>query len=69
MNYANPFECCHKCVKPKRYPGCHDHCPERAKAKEEYDKLKAEEKRKNSIRNGIYFQRSANVAKAMKKHR
>ena len=33
-------ECCHHCVAPKRYPGCHDHCPEYLEVKK-----KLEEKR------------------------
>lgn len=29
----NPFECCHKCVAPKRHPGCGGSCEEYKKAK------------------------------------
>lgn len=38
MNY---FECCHKCVAPKRYPGCSGKCPEYAEARAKYDADKA----------------------------
>ena len=38
MNY---FECCHHCVPPKRYPGCHGKCKTYLKRKEEYDRLKS----------------------------
>ena len=41
MAKYNPFECCFKCTPPKRYPGCHDHCPEHAEAKVKFEARKA----------------------------
>lgn len=41
MNY---FECCHKCVPPKRYPGCSGTCPEYAEARAKFDADKAKNK-------------------------
>lgn len=31
------FECCHKCVAPKRHPGCHGHCQDYEDAKAVYE--------------------------------
>lgn len=42
-NPNNPFECCNKCA--ARHPGCHDKCEAYLKAK----KIKAEQKRKESL--------------------
>lgn len=38
------FECCKHCKAPKRYPGCHDRCPDYLKDKEEWNKLKEAER-------------------------
>jgi hypothetical protein len=41
------FEHCEKCVAPKRYPGCHDKCPDYEKDRKKYEARKAElDKRK-----------------------
>lgn len=40
MNY---FECCQRCVAPKRYPGCSGSCPEYKKARAKYDADKAKQ--------------------------
>lgn len=58
--------CCKGCVAPKRYPGCHDRCPEYLKQKAEYQERKAAYDKKKKISFGITAQRSAAVAKAMK---
>ena len=57
---------CKGCVAPKRYPGCHDHCPEYLKAKAEYEERKAVEDKQKSIRNGLYIQRETAIAKITK---
>lgn len=62
------FESCHKCVPPKRYPGCHDHCPYREKDLEEYKKHKDAEDQRLSVKHSIYKQRSDAVVKALRKH-
>ena len=43
MATINYFEACHYCKPPKRYPGCHDHCPDYLGPKAAYD-----EKRKQA---------------------
>lgn len=57
---------CKGCTAPKRYPGCHDHCPEYQKMKAEYEAKKAIADREKSISNGLYGQRSDALAKIMK---
>ena len=37
----NYFECCYKCVAPKRYPGCSGKCPEYVEARAKFDADKA----------------------------
>jgi hypothetical protein len=37
---------CKDCKPPKRYPGCHDHCPEYLAQKAEHDRLMAEDYKK-----------------------
>ena len=61
--------CCHYCVAPKRYPGCHDHCPEYQEQKAENDAKREAEYKKNEIRYGINEQRSASIAKVSDKRR
>lgn len=34
---SNYFEECHKCVPPKRHPGCHATCPHYAAGRAKYD--------------------------------
>ena len=41
--------CCKDCVAPKRYPGCHDHCPEYLVQKEKHDKERIEQAKLNDI--------------------
>ncbi len=57
---------CKGCTAPKRYPGCHDHCPVHQKEKAEYEAKKAIADREKSISNGLYGQRSDALAKIMK---
>jgi hypothetical protein len=45
------IDCCEECVAPKRYPGCHDECPEYKTAKAEaFEKEKL--KYKDNLING-----------------
>ena len=46
MNY---FECCHRCVAPKRYPGCSGSCPEYKEARARYDADKDKEKGRKAL--------------------
>lgn len=61
-----PNFCCKGCVAPKRYPGCHDHCPEYLKQKAEYEERKAIADEKKRIDNGLYNHRQNVIAKIMK---
>ena len=63
------IKCCKGCVAPKRYPGCHDRCPEYQKEKAEYEERKAIEDKKRRTDQAIYIQRSCAVAKALKSRR
>ena len=63
------IKCCCGCVAPKRYPGCHDHCPDYAKEKAVYDAQKAAEQKKRDIEYAITEQRSRAVHKAMRHRR
>ena len=63
------FEHCHKCVPPKRQPGCQSYCPDYAADRAVYDGYKAEDDKKRKANNDIYCQRAENVNRALKKHR
>ena len=61
------FECCIPCKPPKRYPGCHDHCPEYAAARAKYDKAVADQKK--AVRQSINAQKIDGVTRAIKKRK
>lgn len=61
------IECCHYCVAPKRYPGCHDHCHEYIEQKAKHDAEKAEIDKKRAVNLGIYTQRGNKVYEARKR--
>ena len=48
---------CRKCVSPKRYPGCHEVCEAYIKWKEEWDALKAEERKQKQMERWDYPKR------------
>lgn len=58
---------CMGCVPPKRYPGCHSHCPEYAKEKAQYEKDMDVQKQKIAIESGITSQKYQGVARAYRK--
>lgn len=60
------FECCVSCVKPKRHPGCHDHCPDYLAEKAEHETRKAQQDKERRIAGGIYQQKCAAVNRAVK---
>lgn len=62
------MKCCRHCVPPKRYPGCHDHCPDYIEERAEFDELKAIEEKKKAVRQSIYNQKSRAVTRALKRH-
>ena len=60
------IKCCKGCVTPNRYPGCHSHCPLYRQEKAEYQAKKESEDSKRDVINGINYQRSKAVHRAMK---
>ena len=58
--------CCKGCVAPKRYPGCHCHCPEYIKEQAVYEVKKAELERQKAIRDGLDAQAIASAYRAKK---
>lgn len=63
------IKCCHGCMAPKRYPGCHDHCPDYAKEKAEDTAKKEAEQKRCAIQFAIMDQRGRAVRKALKHRR
>jgi len=63
------IECCRNCVAPKRYPGCHDHCPEYQAAKAIHDAQKEEQYKQTVLRCGLYAQRSDSIRKMTRTRR
>ena len=61
------FECCIPCKAPKRYPGCHDHCPEYAAAREKYEQEKTVVNKKKAIEQGIDAQKISGVKRALRR--
>lgn len=59
--------CCNGCVAPKRYPGCHDHCPDYNEAR--ILEIVAEEsyKRQKKIEDGLKQSKMACVKKALER--
>ena len=60
------IKCCRGCVAPKRYPGCHDHCPDYITNKAEHEHQKAICDRQREITNAIYANRSKKVYQALR---
>ena len=60
------FEHCEKCVAPKRYPGCHDKCPDYKKDRAKYDAKKAELDKKKKEQDEIYRQRETGIRRAIR---
>ena len=61
------IKCCHGCVAPKRYPGCHGRCPEYIEEKTEHDKEREAAFFKRQIEEGLDSQTFTGVSKANKK--
>lgn len=47
------FECCYKCVPPKRYPGCHASCKEYLDERKRHDAVVALQKKERDEENAI----------------
>lgn len=60
------ISCCRYCVAPKRHPGCHDRCAEYLEEKSKHAELKEEYAKKRAVDDGIYYQRSRLVYRALK---
>ena len=60
------IKCCLGCVAPKRYPGCHGHCPEYIAEKEKYDKENGIADQKRAIADGLTSQTVTGISKANK---
>lgn len=58
------IKCCHGCVAPKRYPGCHDHCPDYILEKFINDLELEERNKENAKFRGIYEQRDQAIRRA-----
>lgn len=63
------IKCCYGCVAPKRYPGCHSHCPEYIEEKAKDEALKAAYKKKLDVERAIADQRGRGIRKALKDRR
>ena len=61
------IRCCNGCVPPKRYPGCHGHCPEYIEAKAQHDAEREMIGKADRTRNDIYGQRGDSVRRARRK--
>lgn len=60
------IKCCKDCHAPKRYPGCHDKCPEYQKDKAIHDELKEKEFKRKQIESGICSQQAEGIYKALR---
>lgn len=63
------IKCCHGCIAPKRYPGCHNHCPEYLEEKKKHEAEKAEEYLKRNTISNLISQRGDAVRKANKRRK
>lgn len=52
-------KCCIKCVPPKRYPGCHDRCPEFQAVVKENERERSEITKRNHASDDAYRVRQA----------
>ena len=57
---------CKGCVAPKRYPGCHVHCPDYLAEKAKHDTEKAEIEKRKYIEYGLDCQCARGFYRAMK---
>lgn len=63
------IKCCYGCVAPKRYPGCHSHCPEYIEEKAKDEAAKAAYMKRAAVDRAIADQRGRAVRRAMKDRR
>lgn len=60
--------CCRGCVAPKRYPGCHDHCPERQEELAQRAVEMEKQRKAHGISSGITNQKIDGVRRALRRH-
>lgn len=58
----NPFECCRKCVAPKRHPGCAGHCGEYQEAREKWEAQKAHIRKEKKKEQAIESVRAKSIS-------
>lgn len=63
------IKCCNGCVAPKRYPGCHDRCPDYIEEKAKHNEEKAAAYKKKAIEDGLNSQAISGVDRAKKKRK
>ena len=56
--------CCKDCT--DRYPGCHAKCEKYISQRAEYDRIKAEHKKKAMISNGLYEEKCNTIHRTTK---
>lgn len=62
------IKCCEHCVPPKRHTACWGDCPEYQAERAEYERLKAQDDQRRTVKNSIYLQRTDKVVKAERRH-
>lgn len=60
--------CCYGCVAPKRYPGCHDHCPERQEELAQRAQEMEKRRKAHGISTGINNQKIEGIRRALRRH-
>jgi Na+-translocating ferredoxin:NAD+ oxidoreductase RnfC subunit len=58
------IKCCHKCVAPKRHPGCHATCPEYIEENQTHQAEREEIRKYKEVNNSVYRQKSDGVFRA-----
>lgn len=61
--------CCKDCKAPKRYPGCHDHCPAYQEAKAIHDQQREAEYKRHYVSDGINTQIATSIRRSIRNKR
>lgn len=61
--------CCKGCVPPKRYPGCHDRCPEYLEEKKKNDQIRDQKYKENAIEAGLFDHNRRFLKRLYKRHK
>lgn len=62
------IKCCHKCVAPERYPGCHAVCPKYIAENEKHQAERQAIRKYLDTQDGICSQQRASVYRTSKSH-